>query len=106
MASGTVTLGITVTITLRKNTKITATTRAIDNSKVNSTSLTEALMVCVRSISVLTVMLGGMPACSLGNAARIRSTVSITLAPGILVMASKMVRPLAMFAPAGAAGPA
>ena len=106
MASGTVRLGMRVTATLRRNTKMTATTRAMDSSSVNSTSLTEARMVWVRSTSVFTVMLGGMLALSVGMAAWMRSTVSITFAPGILVMASRMVRPLAMSLSRSAAGPA
>ena len=49
-ASGTVTLGITVAHKLRRNTKITITTSAMVSSSVNCTSLTEARMVCVRSL--------------------------------------------------------
>jgi hypothetical protein len=49
-ASGTVTLGISVAGTLRRKTKITITTSAIVSISVNSTSCTEARIVCVRSI--------------------------------------------------------
>ncbi len=63
-------------------------------------------MVWVRSISVSTVMLGGMEARSFGSMARMASTVSMTLAPGSLLIASRMVRPLAMCEPGGAPAPA
>ena len=63
-ASGTVTLGMMRRPELRRNRKITITTRAMDSSRVNSTSLTEARMVCVRSTMVRTWMAGGMLASS------------------------------------------
>ena len=83
-AIGTVTLGITVAHTLRRNTKITITTRAMDSISVNCTSCTEARMVTVRSTTVSTLMEGGMAARRPGMAALMRSTVSMTLAPGCL----------------------
>ncbi len=102
-ASGTVTLGISVAATLRRNTKITITTSAMVSSSVNSTSLTDARIVCVRSISVSTLTVGGIAACRRGSAALIASTVSMTLAPGCLVMTSSMPRPLPTLS--GAAAP-
>ncbi|MCY1169982.1 hypothetical protein D9M73_100370 [compost metagenome] len=92
--------------TLRRKTKITITTRAMVSSNVNSTSVTDARMVCVRSTRVFTSTVGGIAACRRGIAALMRSTVWITLAPGCLVMASTMDRPLVMVLPAGAAAPA
>ncbi len=73
---------------LRRNRKITITTRAMESMSVNSTSCTEARMVCVRSTMVRTWMVGGISASSRGNAALIRSTVAMTLAPGCLNITS------------------
>ena len=67
-ASGTVTLGISVAGTLRRNTKITITTSAIESTSVNSTSCTEARIVCVRSTRMLTSTVGGIEACRLAAA--------------------------------------
>ena len=83
-ASGTVTLGMMVAHKLRRNRKITITTKAMDSSRVNSTSPTEARIVCVRSTIVCTWIAGGMLVSSRGRAARNRSTVAMTLAPGCL----------------------
>jgi hypothetical protein len=58
--SGSTALGISVARTLRRNRKITATTRAMVISSVISTSLTEARMVWVRSATTCTVIAGGM----------------------------------------------
>ena len=49
-------------------------------------------MVCVRSMMVLTWIDGGIAASSRGSACLIRSTVSMTLAPGCLKMISRMPR--------------
>jgi hypothetical protein len=95
-ASGTVTLGITVAGTLRRKTKITVTTSPMDSISVNSTSCTDARIVCVRSTRMLTSTVGGIAAFSWGSAALIASTVSITLAPGCLVITSTMPRPAAI----------
>ena len=84
IASGTVTPGITVAGTSRRNTKITSTTRQPVRISVNSTSCTDARIVCVRSDSTLTLIACGIDARSRGIAATTRSTVSITLAPGSL----------------------
>ena len=104
-ASGTVTLGISVAGTLRRKTKITSTTRPMVSSSVISTSCTEARMVCVRSTSVLTVTVGGIDACSRGSAALMASTVSITFAPGCLVMTRMMPRPFSIVLSGAAAPP-
>ena len=47
--SGTAAPGMSVAWMLRRNSRITNTTSAQDNASVNSTSLTEARMVWVRS---------------------------------------------------------
>ncbi len=68
-ASGTVMLGMMVAQKLRRNRKITITTRPIDSISVNCTSSTEARMVWVRSSTVLTCTEGGIEAISFGSAA-------------------------------------
>ena len=79
---GTATLGIIVAGTLRKNTKITITTSATASSNSNCTSLTDARMVTVRSVKIMTSIDAGMAAVNPGNSCLTRSTTSITLAPG------------------------
>ena len=91
-ATGTVMLGMMVAQTLRRNRKITITTRQTASISVNCTSATEARMVSVRSMMVLTWIDGGIDASSRGSVALIRSTVSMTLAPGCLKMISRMPR--------------
>ena len=54
MERGTATLGMVVAETLRKNRKMTMTTSATVSMSSNSTSLTEARMVVVRSVSTST----------------------------------------------------
>ena len=53
--------------TLRRNTKITATTSATDSINSNSTSCTEARMVVVRSVSTATSSAAGSAALRLGS---------------------------------------
>src|SRR6202012_6203946 len=67
MASGTVTLGINVAQKLRRNRRITITTKQMVSTSVNSTSETEARMVTVRSRMVSTLTAGGMRAVGGGN---------------------------------------
>ena len=86
-ASGTVTLGMSVAQKLRRNRRITITTRQMVSASVNSTSSTEARIVTVRSRMVSTFTAGGMRAVSCGNSALIASTMSMTLAPGCLKIA-------------------
>src|ERR1700682_1844547 len=69
-ASGTVTLGMSVAQKLRKNSRITSTTRQMVSISVNSTSKTEARMVTVRSGMVSTVIAGGGGGGVWGNSAR------------------------------------
>ncbi len=80
--SGTDRLGITVAGRLRRNRKITSTTRATDSSSSNSTSRTEARMVMVRSVSGVMAMPAGMDWRSCGRMRLIASTTAMTLAPG------------------------
>ncbi|KAG0730721.1 hypothetical protein G6F62_015853 [Rhizopus arrhizus] len=73
---------------------------------VNSTSVTEARIVWVRSMMVFTCTDGGIDASSRGSAARMRSTVSMTLAPGCLLICSTIDRPLVIVLSGGEALPA
>ena len=80
--SGTAKLGISVADALRKKTKITATTSAMASISSNCTSFTDARIVTVRSVSTCTSIDAGRVLCNCGSSALMRSTVSITLAPG------------------------
>ena len=71
---------------LRRKTKITMTTSTMVISSVNCTSSTAERMVMVRSLMILILTAGGIAAISRGSSALIRSTVSMTLAPGCLKM--------------------
>ena len=79
---GTATAGMIVAQSLRRNTKITSTTRPMVRSSVNWTSATLARIVCVRSEAMTSSMPAGRAAWSRGSAALIASTVAMTLAPG------------------------
>src|SRR5665213_1157318 len=79
---GTVMLGMMVAHSERRNRKITITTSAIVTLSVNSTSLTEALMVCERSDANSILTEGGMDARSCGIMALTCLTMSIVFAPG------------------------
>src|SRR5882672_10450274 len=89
-AIGTVTLGITVAQKLRRNRKITITTRVMVSSMVNSTSETEAWMVWVRSMAMSTWIDGGIAASRRGRAFFTLWAVSMMLAPGCRKTASPM----------------
>ncbi len=80
--SGTATLGMIVAGILRKNTKITRTTRITASVSSNSTSWTDARIVVVRSVRMPTSTEDGSEACSFGSRARTLCTTLITLAPG------------------------
>src|SRR5450830_1789728 len=80
--SGTATLGMMVADTLRRNTKITITTSAIDKNSSNFTSSTEARIVVVRSVRIWTSIAPGRLAFKLGKSFLMLSTTAITLAPG------------------------
>ena len=85
--SGTARLGITVAHRVRKNRKITMTTRATVSIIVNCTSRIDARVVCERSDIRSTWTDGGNDCASLGINALIRSTTSTVLAPGVFWMA-------------------
>ena len=70
-----------VALTLRRNTKITSTTRAIANSSSNSTSEIEDLIPVVRSVSVVTCTPLGRLTCSCGNNCLMLLTTLMVLAP-------------------------
>ena len=80
--SGTATAGISVADSVRRNRKITMTTSATASINSNWTAATDASMVVVRSDSTSRLTAPGRPSRSAGNCARIRATVSSTLAPG------------------------
>src|SRR5579862_7631728 len=86
MDNGTEMLGIKVAHTLRRNRKMTITTRATVSSSVNSISSTEARIVVVRSDVIVIVAEGGMMARNSGNKAFTRSTVLMMFAPGWRLM--------------------
>ena len=69
--SGTDRLGMIVAGMLRRNRKITSTTSATASDSSNSTSLTEARMVLVRSDSTVTSTLAGIEVRISGNTLRI-----------------------------------
>src|SRR5580658_2296430 len=79
---GTAMLGMIVAANVRRNTKMTATTRAMHRQSSNSTSATEARTVVVRSVRTDIFIVGGIVALSLGRSAVIRSTTAMMLAPG------------------------
>ena len=80
--SGTDRLGMTVARASPRKAKITATTRM--TAKVSSicTSRTDARMVRVRSVTMATSSATGRESRSWGSIALMRSTTSMTLAPG------------------------
>ncbi len=67
---------------LRRNRKITSTTRTTASPSSNSTSETEARIVVVRSVRTVTSTPAGRPAVICGSIALIESTTAMTLAPG------------------------
>ncbi len=80
--SGTDRLGMIVAGRLRRNRKITSTTRTTASPSSNSTSETEARIVVVRSVSTATFTAAGRVAVSCGSSALMVSTTWMTLAPG------------------------
>ena len=80
--SGTERLGMIVAAVLRRKTKITSTTSTTASTSSNSTSATEARIVVVRSVRTSTSTAAGSAARNCGSRALIRSTTSMTLAPG------------------------
>src|SRR4029434_4421449 len=80
--NGTAALGMIVADGVRRKMKITATTSAIVRSKENSTSLTDARMVLVRSVNTVTLIEAGRDSVHVGSSALMRSTTVMMLAPG------------------------
>ena len=80
--SGTERLGMIVAAVLRRKTKITSTTSTTASTSSNSTSATEARIVVVRSVRTSTSTAAGSAARNCGKRAWMRSTTSMTLAPG------------------------
>ncbi len=90
-ASGTVTLGMMVAQSLRRNRKITSTTRPMVIARVISTSATEARMSSERSDTRVTCTARGIEASSRGIIALIWSTTLMVLAPGERWISSRSV---------------
>ena len=80
--NGTAAAGITVADRVRRNRKITMITRATASINSNCTSRTDARMEIVRSVSTVTWTDEGRALCNCGSSFLIRSTTSMTLAPG------------------------
>src|SRR6202008_2833528 len=80
--SGTEIVGMTVAQPLRKKRKITITTSATVNIRVNSMSWTEARIVIVRSEMISRDAASGREVLNSGKIALILSTVLMILAPG------------------------
>lgn len=93
--SGTTTPGIRVARQVRKNTKVTATTRMMASSISTCTWATESRIVRVRSEATCSSTPVGSIARKPGSRAWTRSTTSMTLAPGWRWMFNRMagVRP-------------
>ncbi len=66
---GTTALGMSVARKLRRNIKMTSTTRQMVRSSVNSTSNTDARIVTVRSLTTSTFTPAGITLLSFGKAA-------------------------------------
>ncbi|MCY1411840.1 hypothetical protein D9M71_272350 [compost metagenome] len=80
--SGTAMEGMMVALIRRRNRKVTITTRAMARNSSWRTSVMAARMVWVRSVSTRTSIPAGRLAVIDGSSAWMRSTTSITLAPG------------------------
>ena len=80
--SGTDRLGMIVPGSVRKNTKITITTRTTASASSNSTSATEARIVTVRLLMMVRSTAAGSVARSAGKSDWMRSTTWMMLAPG------------------------
>ena len=76
--------------TLRRNTKITITTSTMASVRVNSTSLTDARIVSVRSDTTDMWMVGGILFSSDGSLAFTLSAVVMTLALACLNTSSRI----------------
>jgi len=88
--TGAATAGMLVARPLRKKRKTTSTTRAMESSRLFSTSCSEARMVCERSMRTERSALSGSQERSCGIMAFTLSTVSMMLAPGERKTMSRM----------------
>src|SRR6266567_1214543 len=79
---GTVTLGIIVAQKLRRKAKITSTTSTTVKHSVSFTSAKLALIDNERSLTIVNLTEGGIPACSRGSIDLIRSTSCSVFDPG------------------------
>ena len=80
--SGTATLGMIVADGLRRNRKITITTKAMVSMSSNCTSRTDARMVSVRSVRMVVWIDEGSELKSCGRTALMLSTTWMMFAPG------------------------
>ena len=88
--SGSATPAMTVARTVRRKISTTVMTSATLRISVNCTSWTEARMLAVASCTTVSVAPTGIERCSFGSSFLMRSTVSITLAPGWRWMSTTM----------------
>ena len=72
----------------RRKTKITPTTSTTDSASVYCTSFTDARIVSVRSVTMVSLIPDGIACCSRGRPSLIASTVETMLAPGWRWMSS------------------
>ena len=86
--SGTVMPAAAVGVRRRRKTNTTSMTSAMEMASVSCMSATLARIVVVRSDSTLMSMPAGIQRCRSGSSAFTRSTVSMTLASGCLLMMS------------------
>ena len=86
--AGTARLGMSVARTLRRNRKITRTTRAIVRTSVNSTSCTDSRIGTERSKRTSSLSAPGSCALRAGSFALTASTTAIVFEPGCLWIAS------------------
>ena len=88
--TGAATAGMLVALALRRNRKVTSTTRPMASMRLFSTSRKEARMVRERSMRSVRSALSGSQERNCGIMALTRSTVSMMLAPGERKTISKM----------------
>ena len=92
MESGTATPGMKVAERLRRNRKITITTRQMVSIRVNFTSLIECSICREESKAICSLIDGGIARFSWGNASRMLFATSTVFAPGCFCTARMMPR--------------
>jgi len=75
-------LGIIVAQKLRRKMTVTSTTSTIVNISVRCTSVKLALIEIERSLTIVSLTEGGIPACSFGSIDLMRSTSCNVFDPG------------------------